>query len=807
MTENDNRNIKIMVPEAEPKLKGRNLSWAELRRVDSLNLEAGRVTSSTPNSRASNVDWGKTLCLTFQSIGVVYGDIGISPLYVFSIIFPDGFGSTDHTEDILGALSLVIYTIVLIPFLKYAFIVLWANDNGEGGTFALYSLLSRNAKISLIPNHQPEDIEISNYRLDPPSNQLRRASIIKKVLENNKVIQVIVLLVTILGTSLVIGDGILTPSISVLGAVSGIPSLKTDAVVAVTLAILTVLFLCQRFGTDKVGFAFAPIICTWFAFITGIGLYNLFTHEMSVLRAFNPYYIIKYFQRNGKTGWISLGGVFLSITGAEAMFADLGHFSVQAIQISFSLVVLPSLVIAYSGQAAYLTKHPGDVTNAFYKSVPAPLYWPQNIVALLASIVASQIMISGTFSVISQSLSLGCFPKVKVIHTSAKYEGQVYIPEINYLLMTACFMVATVFKTPQNIANAYGITVAAVMFITTCMVTLIMLVIWKISIWWIALFFLIFGSVEAIFFSSVLHKFILGGYLPVGMAIVLMTVMATWHYVHQKRYLFELKHKVSSEFIRQIAENPAVNRVPGIGIFYSELVQGIPPIFPHFVVQIPSIHSVLVFVSIKKIPVTRVALEERFMFRQVGPREYRMFRCVVRYGYMDVMGETEVFEHQLVEHLKDFIRHEYYLPEGGAAIEPEIPQLSILLGNDGKTNGNIKSSVYAEGSLQQQNNLSRVSSGSIQSFRAVKSNASSQIISAPIQGVDEEIQFLQKAKDEGVVYLLAEAEVVAEKKSSVFKKIIVNYLYSFIRRNFRQGETVLIIPHTRILRVGMTYEI
>ncbi|GKU96314.1 hypothetical protein SLEP1_g9563 [Rubroshorea leprosula] len=707
MTENDNRNVKIMVPEAEPKLKGRNLSWAELRRVDSLNLEAGRVTSSTPNSRTSNVDWGKTLCLTFQSIGVVYGDIGISPLYVFSIIFPDGFGSTDHTEDILGALSLVIYTIVLIPFLKYAFIVLWANDNGEGGTFALYSLLNRNAEISLIPNHQPEDIEISNYRLDPPSNQLRRASIIKKVLENNKVIQVIVLLVTILGTSMVIGDGILTPSIS----------------------------------------------------------------------------------------------------GAEAMFADLGHFNVQAIQISFSLVVLPSLVIAYSGQAAYLTKHPGDVTNAFYKSVPAPLYWPQNIVALLASIVASQIMISGTFSVISQSLSLGCFPKVKVIHTSAKYEGQVYIPEINYLLMTACVMVATVFKTPQNIANAYGITVAAVMFITTCMVTLIMLVIWKISIWWIALFFLIFGSVEAIFFSSVLHKFILGGYLPVGMAIVLMTVMATWHYVHQKRYLFELKHKVSSEFIRQIAENPAVNRVPGIGIFYSELVQGIPPIFPHFVVQIPSIHSVLVFVSIKKIPVTRVALEERFMFRQVGPREYRMFRCVVRYGYMDVMGETEVFEHQLVEHLKDFIRHEYYLAEGGAAIEPEIPQLSILLGNDGKTNGNIKSSVYAEESLQQQNNLSPVSSGSIQSFRAVKSNASSQIISAPLQGVDEEIQFLQKAKDEGVVYLLAEAEVVAEKKSSVFKKIIVNYLYSFIRRNFRQGETVLIIPHTRILRVGMTYEI
>ncbi|GLT28278.1 hypothetical protein SLA2020_032210 [Shorea laevis] len=765
---------------AERKLNDRKLSWTNLHRVDSLNLEAGRV-SSAPNRHASHVDWGKTLSLAFQSIGVVYGDVGTSPLYVFSSTFTDGI---KHDEDVLGVLSLIIYTIVLIPFIKYTFIVLWANDNGEGGTFALYSLLSRYAKISLVPNQQPEDSEVSNYRLELPSRQLKRASMIKKVLENSKFIQVFLFLVTILGTSMVIGDGILTPSISVLSAVGGISSLSTDAVVGVSVAILIGLFLFQRFGTDKVGFSFAPIISVWFAFLTGIGLYNLCKYEVGVLRAFNPYYIVKYFQRNGKSGWISLGGVILCITGTEAMFADLGHFNVRAIQISFSTVVLPSIVIAYIGQAAYLTKHPEHVDKTFYKSIPHPLYWPQFVVAVLAAIIASQAMISGTFSIISQSLSLGCFPKVKVIHTSAKYEGQVYIPEINYMLMVACVIVTAAFKTTTKIGNAYGIAVVAVMFITTSMLTLIMLVISKISIWWIALFFLIFGSIEIIYFSSVLYKFVEGGYLPLAFALVLMIIMAIWYYVYRKRYLFELEHKVSGEYIRQLAENPAISRVPGIGLFYSELVQGIPPIFPHFIAQVPSIHSVLVFVSIKKIPVTRVALEERFMFRQVEPREYRMFRCVVRYGYMDVMGEPEVFERQLVEHLKEFIRHEYFI-----------------------AGGNNKLPESVEESTQQQSNLSRVSSGSIQSFNAARSNTSSRIISAPIQGVDEEIQFVQNAKDEGVVYLLGEAEVVAGKRSTIFRKIIVNHLYSFLRRNFRQGETVLVIPHTRVLRVGMTYEI
>ncbi|KAI7998372.1 Potassium transporter 5 [Camellia lanceoleosa] len=767
-------------------IKERKVSWAKLRRVDSLNLEAGRLDFSTKHT--SLVNWKATMSLVFQSIGVIYGDLGTSPLYVYQGTFPDGISNTD---DLLGVFSLILYTLLLIPLLKYVFIVLRANDNGDGGTFALYSLICRYAKVSLLPNHQPEDRQLSNYNLDLPSNQLKRAQKIKEKLENSKTAKLLLFLVTILGTSMVIGDGILTPCISVLSAVSGFKSLSKDAVVGISVAILIILFSVQRFGTDKVGYMFAPILLLWFLFISVIGLYNLFKYDASVLRAFNPKYIVDYFKRNGKKGWISLGGVVLCTTGTEAMFADLGHFNVRSVQISFSGIVFPAILAVYSGQTAYLVKFPDQVDNAFYACVPGPVYWPTFVVAVAASVIASQALISGSFAIISQSLSLGCFPRVKVVHTSAKYEGQVYIPEINYMLMIACVIVTLGFKTTVKIGNAYGIAVVAVMVITTYMVTLIMLLSWKTSIWWIALFFVVFSSIESLYLSAVLYKFIQGGYLPLAFSAVLMMIMGAWHYVYKQRYMFELKNKVSNDFIRDLSLNPDINRLPGIGLLYSELVQGIPPIFRHFIANIPSVHSVLVFVSIKSIPVSKVAMEERFLFRQVEPRDYRMFRCVVRYGYNDAIEEPKEFERQLVENLKEFIRHEHFICEGTAL---------------------SSSTVYIEETLQQQqHNSPRVSSsGSIQPFNVVaaeSANSSSRNISAPIQGAEEEMQFVQKAMDNGVVYLLGEAEVRAEQNSSIFKKIVVDYGYSFLRKNFRQGEKVLAIPQSRLLRVGMTYEI
>ncbi|VVA28123.1 PREDICTED: potassium transporter [Prunus dulcis] len=713
----------------------------KMRRTDSLNLEAGKV--STAHDHGSKLSWKRTMSLAIQSVGVVYGDIGTSPLYVFSSTFPKGI---NHKDDILGVLSLIIYTILLVPLVKYVLVVLWANDNGEGGTFALYSLICRYAKVSLIPNTQPEDRELSNYKLELPSNELKRAQAIKKKLERTKSAKYALFVITIMGTSMVIGDGILTPCISVLSAVSGIKSLGTDAVVGISVVILVLLFAVQQFGTDKVGFTFGPIILLWFVFISCIGLYNLITYDVTVLRAFNPAYIYHYFHRNGKEAWISLGGVVLCITGTEAMFADLGHFSVRAIQISFTCFTFPTILFAYFGQAAYLTKYPEKVTDTFYASIPSPMYWPTFVVAVFAAIIASQALITGTFSIISQSLSMGCFPRVKIVHTSAKNEGQVYIPEINYILMIFCVIITAAFKTTEKIGNAYGIAVVSVMVITTCMLTLIMLVIWKISIILIAIFFIIFIAIEGVYLSAVLFKFSEGGYLPLCFAAVLMMIMAIWHYVHKQCYTYEANNKVSSEYMKQLSSNPNINRVPGIGLLYSELVQGIPPIFSHFVSNIPSVHSVVVVVTIKPLPVSKVLLEERFLFRQLEPKDYRMFRCVARYGYNDRVEEPAEFERQLVENLKEFICHQHLMPSEDQGVSGR-------------------------------------------------------------QKAEEETQFVQEAMEKSVVYLLGETQVVAEEKSSWFKKIIVNYIYDFLRKNFRQSESVMAIPRTRLVRVGMTYDI
>ncbi|KAI4336447.1 hypothetical protein L6164_014972 [Bauhinia variegata] len=771
----------------ENNLKERKVSWTKLRRVDSLNLEAGRVSGG--GIHPSSFSWKTTLSLAFQSIGIVYGDIGTSPLYVYASTFTDGIKNKD---DILGVLSLIIYTILLIPMLKYVFIVLWANDNGNGGAFALYSLICRYAKVSLIPNQQPEDRELSNYRLETPSNQMKRAQKVKHKLENSKMARVTLLLLAIMGTSMVIGDGILTPSISVLSAVSGIGSLGQDAVVGISIVILVFLFSVQRFGTDKVGFSFAPIIMVWFTFIAGIGLYNLFKYEVGVLRAFNPKYIFDYFKRNGKRGWISLGGVFLCITGSEAMFADLGHFNVRAIQISFSCITFPSLLAAYSGQAAYLRKFPDKVGNTFYECIPDPLYWPTFVVAVAAAIIASQAMISGAFSIISQALSLGCFPRVKVVHTSVEHQGQVYIPEVNYMFMIACIVISAAFRTTEKISHAYGIAVVCDMLITTTLVSLIMLIIWKKSVWQIVLFYVAFGLTEGFYLSSQLYKLPQGGYLPLVSAFFLTMVMGIWYYVHKQRYMFELKNKVSSEYIKELSSNPHINRVPGIGLLYSELVQGIPPIFPHFIANVPSVHSVVVFVSIKQIPISRVALEERFLFRRVEPREYRMFRCVVRYGYKDAIEEPQEFESLLVHHLMEFIRQENIMLEAEGTTTTE----------EAATTDNETANM-SRGAVAAAQGSSDYSIGSQDVGVAKSSNFSA----PPIQGVDEEIEFVEKAKEMGVVYLLGEAEVVAEPKSSFLNKLVVNYAYRFLRKNFRQGDKMMAIPHRRLLKVGMTYEI
>ncbi|KAA0044363.1 potassium transporter 5-like [Cucumis melo var. makuwa] len=722
----------------------RKPSWQKLRRYDSLDFESRKLHGhDDDHSYAKENNWSVILHLAFQSIGIVYGDIGTSPLYVFSSTFPGGI---KHNDDILGVLSLIIYTITLIPVIKYVFIVLKANDNGEGGTFALYSLICRYAKVGLIPNAEVEDREVSNYQLSLPNEREKRASRIQSKLEKSHFAKVFLLFATMLGTSMVIGDGVLTPCIS-------------ERTVWASVGILVCLFMVQRFGTDKVGYTFAPIIFVWFALNASIGVYNFIKYDPAVLKALNPNYIIQFFQRNKMDAWISLGGVVLAITGTEALFADVGHFSVRSIQLSMSAITYPALICAYVGQASFLRKHNDLVSDTFYKSIPGGLYWPMFVVAVSASIIASQAMISGTFSIIQQSLSLGCFPRVKVVHTSDKYEGQVYVPEINYLLMLACVGVTLGFKNTTQIGNAYGIAVVFVMTLTSSFLVLIMVMIWKTHILFIITYILTIGTVELVYLSSVLYKFDQGGYLPLAFAAALMTIMYVWNSVFRKKYFYELNHKITSEKLNEIVSTTNFRRIPGIAFFYSELVQGIPPIFKHYVDHVPALQSVLIFITIKSLPVSKVPVDERFLFRKVEAKEIDVFRCVVRYGYTDVRTEHESFEKILLERLEEFERER-------------------VRADSKEENGVLDGRVEKDESCNEEEE---------DNYKAIGR--------------------IEEARKDGVVHLVGESEVVAKKGASFGKRIMINYAYSFLKRNLRQSDQVFGIPRMRMLKVGMTCEL
>ena len=331
------------------------------------------------------------------------------------------------------------------------------------------------------------------------------------------------------------------------------------------------------------------------------------------------------------------------------------------------------------------------------------------------------------------------------------------------------------------------------MMITTTLVSLIMLVLWKKSLWRVALFFFGFGFIEIVYFSSQLTKFTRGGYLPTLLALFLTMVMGIWHYVHKERYMFELKNKISNAYLNEVANNPDVRRVPGIGLMYSELVQGIPPIFSHLIGSIPSIHSIVVFVSIKAIPVSSVASEERFLFRQVEPREYRVFRCVVRHGYNDVLGDPVEFESQLIQSLKAYVQEHNYSTTEVEVSENATEQATVVESSDKREAHQLSDKII-------QNQSTSPSSNSIRSLGG-------NVVNSPIHGVEEELKFIDRALEKGVVYMLAEAEVLAHPNSSIFNKIVVNYVYSFFRKNFRQGQNSMAIPRKRLLKVGMTYEI
>ncbi|KAE8701495.1 Potassium transporter 7 [Hibiscus syriacus] len=773
------------------------------KRVDSLDVEAMEIAGANAHHPKELSTWSM-LALAFQTLGVVYGDMGTSPLYVFSDVFSKVKIESD--VDILGALSLVMYTIALIPLAKYVFVVLKANDNGEGGTFALYSLICRYAKVNMLPNRQPADEQISSFKLKLPTPELERALSIKETLERRPSLKTLLLLLVLMGTSLVIGDGILTPAISVMSAVSGlqgsIEGFDTTAVVAVSIVILVALFSIQQFGTSKVGFMFAPALALWFFSLGSIGIYNLVKYDITVIRAFNPAYIYFFFQKNSKGAWSSLGGCVLCITGAEAMFADLGHFSVRAIQIAFTFVVFPCLLFAYMGQAAYLTKFPDSAGRVFYDSVPDSLFWPVFVLATIAAMIASQAMISATFSCVKQAMALGCFPRLKIIHTSRKLMGQIYIPVINWFLMIMCVIVVSIFRSTTDIANAYGIAEVGVMLVTTTLVTLVMLLIWQTNLFLALCFPLVFGSIELIYLSAVLSKLLEGGWLPLVFAIFFLTVMYIWNYGSVLKYQSEVREKISMDFMHELGSTLGTVRTPGIGLLYNELVQGIPSIFGQFLLSLPAIHSTIVFVCIKYIPIPVVPQEERFLFRRVCPKDYHMFRCIGRYGYKDIRKEDHhAFEQLLVQSLENFLRKEAQdLALESSLYEMDLGSVSVS-SRDYRTKGDVGNEELRI-PLMRDTSSEAAETSNPEASPALPSSVMSSDIDP---GLEYELSALREAIDSGFTYFLAHGDVRAKKNSFFLKKLVINYLYAFLRRNCRAGAANMSVPHMNILQVGMTY--
>ncbi|CAN4093101.1 unnamed protein product [Withania somnifera] len=559
-------------------------------------------------------------------------------------------------------------------------------------TFALYSLICRYAKVGLVPSQQPEDKDVSSFKLDSPDRRTRRASKLKSMLENNNFAKVFMLIATMLGTSMVIGDGVFTRCISVLSAVRGLkeaaPSFLTQGrLVWIALAILILLFMFQRFGTEKVGNTFAPVLCTWLIFIAGIDIYNFAKYDPTVIEKFlNSKYIIDSFKRNKKNAWISLGGVVMCI---------------KCSQISMCCVTYPALILAYLGQAAFLRKHVDDVSDTFYKSIPHSLYWPLFAVAELAAIIASQALISGTFAIIQQSLALGCFPQVKIVHTSTKNHGLIYIPEINNLLMFACVIVTLAFRTTEKLNNAYGIAVVFVMTLASCFLVLVMIMIWKTHILLVIIYVLIIGTVELVYLSAVLYKFDQGGYLPLVFSMVLVFIMYVWNYVYRKKYHFELEHKISPLKVKETS-----------------------------------------------LPISKVPVEERFLFRRVKPYDLYVFRCAVRYGYNDVQNEEQPFERLFAERMKEFIRDAYMV-----------------------------------------------------SVNAAKNNKLSTEQSNIEMENDCDIQ------EDATCSFCREQDVMARKGYNNAKRVVIDYAFNFLKRNLRQSSKVFDIPHKRMLKVGMIYEL
>jgi len=531
-------------------------------------------------------------------MGVVYGDIGTSPLYsVRECFFGHHRVAVTHAN-VLGVLSLIFWSLAIVVTLKYHVYVLRADNRGEGGILALMALVHR----------------------------VLRA-------ENNKKYFFLTAL-GLFGAALLYGDGMLTPAISVLSAVEGLevatPFFR-PYVVPITIAILVMLFSFQRKGTAGVGAVFGPVIIIWFLTLAVLGISNIIK-QPSVLAALNPFYAYRFFQENGFHGYLVLGAVFLVATGGEALYADLGHFGEMPIQIDWFSVVGPSLLLNYFGQGALLLNNPEFAKNPFYLMAPSWAHYPLVILATMATIIASQAVISGVFSLTRQATQLGYAPRINIVHTSEKEIGQIYIPGANWALMIATILLVLGFKTSSNLAAAYGVAVTSTMIITTILAYFVARHMWHWKLPYAILVTAGFLFVDLAFFGANIIKVAQGGWFPLLVGIFVFTLFTTWKRGRQllgtklQQTMFPLKNFIAD------ATSTNFIRCPGTAIYLNSDPDGTPIAMLHNIKHNMVLHQKNVVVSIMTEEVPIVRPKERFQFEDLGGGFYKV---VLRYGFME----------------------------------------------------------------------------------------------------------------------------------------------------------------------------
>jgi KUP system potassium uptake protein len=537
--------------------------------------------------------------LTLTALGVVYGDIGTSPLYTMREAFGPTHGLQPDAGSVLGILSLLFWTIILIAAVKYLVFILQADNNGEGGVLAMLALLLQR-----------------QHRGDQRGTRT------------------LLIVLGIFGTALLYGDGIITPAISVLGAVEGLgvvtPTLS-PYVVGITIAILLGLFFFQQFGTAKVGKAFGPVTLVWFVVIGVLGFIEV-VRSPDILRAISPVYAARFFLDHRYVAFAALGAVFLCVTGAEALFADLGHFGKKPIRIAFFGLALPALLLNYFGQGALLLRMPAAIENPFYLLAPRWFLVPLLVVATLAAIVASQALISGAFSLARQAVQLGYTPRLTIVHTSQQEYGQIYVPEVNWALMAGTLCIVVGFRSSGALGAAYGIAVTGTMVITTVLFAVIMRTRWGWPLWRVvglAGFFLVF---DLAFLGANALKIQDGGWVPLALAIVLFGVMMTWKRGRELLTALMQQASLPLELFLEDLGKGKIARVRGTAVFLTSNTQGAPVVLLHHLKHNKSLHEQVILLSVKAAEVPEVDEAHRVAITDLGQG---VVRVVATFGFME----------------------------------------------------------------------------------------------------------------------------------------------------------------------------